>query len=179
MLEEIGSLRSAVEEEIRSDSWQWLLIWSVVCLGAGVTAWLEAVREYAGFYWLPAVPLALAATAWVELRIERRRFVRQRVWPYWATGAGIGLANLVGSIWFSERVIVVWVWVVLAAGFSVLCRLGYQDRAARVFVWLAGGSALAGVMVSDTFALYPVLALVFAVTTALLALDGLREARRR
>ena len=162
LLDEVSSLREGTRAELRSDQWQWLWVWAAVCLGAGASVYVPGLSEYSGFYWILAVPLGLAATVLIERRIEERRSVRLAGWPFWTTGVGIGVLNFGGSLVLSTEVLVVFIWVVLAAGFGVLAWLGRLRWPAGFFFGLSVMSAVLGFLVEDTFELYPILGFLFA-----------------
>lgn len=162
IIAEIAGIKQRTRTNLLSCSWQWLLVWSVVCAGAAVSAF----TALAGWYWVAAVPVGMAATLAVSVRAERQVSIRRKAWPYFAVAGGMALANTWVSMVFDVEVVVVGIWVVLGLGFAALAALDRLPAAASVFVALAAASGVAGVAVVDRLALYPILASGFAVTLA-------------
>lgn len=163
LLSEVSDLRRDTRADLQSCTWMWFLLWSAIAGGAAASVLWE---EVAGWYWLGAVPIGLIGTALIDLRWTREAGVRRHDWPYWAIGGAITVLNTVASGFLSPEVVVVWVWVVLGLGFAGFCLLERAPEAAGVLLGYAIVAVAAGVVVSDTFALYPLLALAFALTLA-------------
>lgn len=166
LLDEINGIQSATRATRYAYSWQWQVVWSLTFFGAGVTVLVPAWQDWAHLYWLWALPLALLATIVVSVKIESRSPVRQRSLPYILVGAAITVATTTVSFLLPEEAVVVVNWVVLGFGFATLAWLERVFSAA----WLLGGMAaiagILGLVVEDTIALYPVLALSFSAALA-------------
>lgn len=169
LLNEMRGIKEGTRQEFRDGAWQWLLVWSAVCAGAAVSAFTPLV----GWYWAFAVPVGLAVTALIEIRVEKRLRIRRKAWPYFAVGASIAVANMAVSAVFGDEVVVVGVWVVLGLGFAALVALDRIPSASALFIVLSLATLVAGVWTRDPFALYPVLGVAFAATLAALA-GGIR-----
>ncbi|MDH4118423.1 MAG: hypothetical protein OEW30_13645 [Acidimicrobiia bacterium] len=166
LLAEVGTHLGATRAHLRSQSWQWMLVWALVCLGAGVSAATSA----GGLYWAVGAPLGILATAIVSYRIESAAPVRRKGWPYWTIGAGIGLGNTAASFLLPDEVTVVVVWVVFGLGFAGFSALERVSEGVAVFLGLAVIAAIGGAVLDDTFAWYQTLGFIFAGVIAGLAL---------
>lgn len=166
LLDEINAIQSTTRATRYAYSWQWQVVWSLTFFGAGVVVLVPAWQDWAHLYWLWALPLALLATIVVSVKIESRSPVRQRSLPYILVGAAITVATTTVSFLLPEEAVVVVNWVVLGFGFATLAWLERVFSAA----WLLGGMAaiagILGLVVEDTIALYPVLALSFSAALA-------------
>jgi hypothetical protein len=166
LLEELTEIKSTTRARLHAIGWQWMSIWSVAFLGAGVVALIPALTEYSDNYWIFATPVSLALTFLVSSRLDSRSPVRQRATPYWLIGLAITVATFASSSFLPDSAIVVVVWVILGFGFAAFAWLERVIPA----VWLLSGmavlSACLGLVVDDTFALYPVLALSFSAALA-------------
>lgn len=171
MLAGVDAMQAAAREELNAHGWQWYLVWAVVCLGAAVSALTPA----AGSYWRAAVPLGIAATVAVSIRQEGRSGVQRHPGPYWLVGGSITMINFGAGAWLADEVVVVVVWVVFGVGFAAFARLERQPFAATLFMGLATATALAGLLVPDTFVLYMVVGFVYALTMTGVA-AGIRSA---
>ncbi len=156
---EVGRVRRQTRMSLAEGAWRYLAVWAVVFLGSFVSAFFPI----AGWYWVIGVPAGYFGM-WLMLR-DLQPGVERRQTPYWITGIAIGVANTLASLLFEDEVVVVVVWVVLGLGFGFLAWFDRQPAAAGLFGALAAISAVSGVVVSDRFALYAVLALVFTVAT--------------
>lgn len=161
LLDELTEIKSTTRARLHAVGWPWLSIWSVAFLGAGVVALVPALTQYSDIYWMFATPISLVLTFWVSSRLDSRSPVRQRATPYWLVGLAIGVATFGASSVLPDSAIVVVVWVILGFGFAAFAWL---ERVVPA-VWLLSGMAVLsaglGLVVDDTFALYPVLALSF------------------
>lgn len=173
LLAEIGRLQHGTRVRLLSQGWQWLVVWSLVCLGAAVSSLLPWTVVGA-WYWAVAVPVAIAATAVLDVRAQRHCQVRRRNWPYWMVGAAITVLNTVGSVVLPPEVLVIWLWVVLATGFAAIMAIDRVYWGAWVMGTLAVSAVAAGLVVADTFVLYPILAVSHAAALAVAAL-GVRR----
>jgi hypothetical protein len=174
LLAEVGELKQGTRAVLQRDGWQWLLVWGSVCLGAA----LSAYTPLAPWYWVGAVPVAMAVTWILEKRLEGRAPVRVKSWPYWTIGGAITAAAFGASFAFDTEVTVVVVWVVFGLGFMGFSLLERQRAAAGVFLGLAGITTFLGVVTEDRLGLYPVLGFMFAITMAGVS-AGIRQAARR
>lgn len=165
LLSEMDDIKEGTREEFRDGAWQWLLVWSGVCLGASISAYTPV----AGWYWAIGAPIGLVLTVFVGMRVDQRLPVRRKAWPYFAVGAGIAVANTAVSMLLGEEVVVVAVWVVLGLGFAALTALDRMPSASALFIVVSLGTIVAGMWTRDPFGLYPALGLLFAVTLAALA----------
>lgn len=166
LLEEINGIQSTTRATRYAYSWQWQVVWSLTFLGAGVVVLVPAWQDFAHLYWLWALPLALLATAVVSVKIESRSPVRQRSLPYLIVGAAITVATTVMSFLLPEEAVVVVNWIILGFGFAALAWLERVLSAAWLLSGMALIAALLGLVVEDTIALYPVLALSFSAALA-------------
>jgi uncharacterized membrane protein len=126
ILADIEGLRARTSTALNADGWQWMVVWSLVALGAGLTALVDALEGIAGFYWMVAVPIAFAATALLERRSKEQRAVRRDSRPYLAVGAAMLAVNLVASFTLEPESTVIVIWVVIGVGFAIFAHL---DRA--------------------------------------------------
>lgn len=162
ILADVEALRHRTTAELNADGWQWMVIWSLVAFGAGVTALVEALEGMAGFYWMAAVPIALIATAVVERRSKEQRAVRRDIGPYWAVGSAMGVANVAVSFVFEPEVIVIVIWVVIGLGFAMFAHFD-RDRPTTVMYVVASLLAAGlGIVASDAFAAYAAISMLFA-----------------
>lgn len=166
LLEELTEIKSATRATLHAYSWQWLVVWSLIFLGAGVMALVPAWEHLGGSYWAVAVPLGVLATAVISVKIEARSPVRQRPIPYWMVGGAITIATGLASILLPDTAIVVVIWVILGLGFAFFAWLEKVTPAAWLLAGMSVGSALLGLVVDDTFDLYPALALSFSAVLA-------------
>lgn len=150
LLNEVASIRRKAQDDLSGDAWRWLSVWAVLSFGFVVTLaipWLHAASKW---YWAAGVPLGLAGTALAErfdATIDRR--VRRREWPYWAAGAGITVLSSAGSFLLPGAWTLVWLWIVLSAGFGVLLRLDGEQRLAQGLWLLAAAFALLAPVATD------------------------------
>lgn len=165
LLKELNSLSVNTRRILREDGWQWLLIWAAVCAGAGISE-LIGVE----WYWLIALPVALVLTAVVTMRIDSRKPVRRKAWPYWIIGVGITTANVLGGLTMSPETLSFAGWVVFGAGFTGFALLERQHWAAGLLASLSMLSLVLGVVSEDATVLYPYLAFLFAVGLGLVSL---------
>jgi len=166
LLEELTEIKSTTRARLHSIGWQWLTIWSVAFLGAGIVALVPDLTQYSDVYWMFSTPISLVLTFWVSARLDSRSPVRQRAMPYWLIGGAITVATFAASSFLPDSADVVVVWVILGFGFAAFAWLERVIPA----VWLLSGMAILsaglGLVVDDTFALYPVLALSFSAALA-------------
>ena len=169
---EVESIRSETRSVLSADSWRWLAIWSVVCLGAGLSAigpWADALAPR---YWLVAAPIGMAATALVGFRYERTKGVRSRGWPYWAVGATMGVLTSISSAVLPEGVLVIWVWVVMGSGFAIMSGFDGYRRGRSTFLAAVGMTVAAAFLVANPFVVYALAGIGFGVTMAWLSHDA-------
>ena len=167
LLDELISIRRRTRRDLSCGAWRWMTVWAVVSFGFVVTLAVPSLHTVAARYWLVGVPVGIVGTMLADAsnRGADRR-VRRREWPYWATAAGITVANTMGSAWLPGNWILIWLWVVLAAGFSVLLWLE-DDRAmsrllAGMAVLFAAVAPLLTVQLHASIAMGAVFALVLA-----------------
>jgi hypothetical protein len=146
------------------------------CKKWGVGAALSAFADWAGLYWLAAVPIGLGWTAWLHVRSQDRAVVRRKASPYRVIGAAMSAGGFASGFLFPADVTVVAVWVVMGLGLAGLTWLERLRPASVLFVGLAALSAVLRAMTGDRFALYPVLGVTFGVALAALA-AGIRTTR--
>lgn len=161
LLDEINGIQSTTRATRYAYSWQWQVVWSLTFVGAGLVFLVPAWEDFARLYWLWALPLALLATIIVSVKIESRSPVRQRSFPYLLVGAVITVATTTMSFLLPEEAVLVVNWVILGFGFAVLAWLERVSSAAWLLSGMAVIAGLLGIVVEDTVALYPVLALAF------------------
>lgn len=166
LIDEIDGIKGDTRAAFFDGTWQWLLVWSVVCLGAAASAF----TPFAGWYWLIGAPAGLAATAIVTSRAEARVRLRRKPGPYVAAGLGMACANGVFSYALPPEIVVVAIWVVLGLGFAALTWLDRVPTAPDAFLALTGGAIVAGVAIRDRLTLYPVIAVAFAIVLARFAM---------
>lgn len=155
---EIGGIKDQTRADFLDGTWQWLLVWSAVCVGAAASAF----TPFAEWYWMVGAPIGLAVTVLVSMRAEARVRLRRKPWPYMAVSAAIGLANGALSYAVPPEALVVGLWVVLGLGFAALTSLDRVPGAPSVFIALACFAIVAGLATPDTFGLYPILGMMFA-----------------
>lgn len=166
LLEELSEIQSTTRARLYAHGWQWMVVWALTFVGAALTAMIPAWQDFAGVYWLYAVPVALALTAWISWRAEARSPVRQREWPYWTVGLGITVGCFGASAWLPESAVVVVVWVILGLGFAAFAWLERVIPAAWVLASMAVVSGVLGIVVENTYQLYPALGLAFGAALA-------------
>lgn len=162
LIGEIDGIKGDTRAAFFDGTWQWLLIWSVVCLGAAASA----LTPLAGWYWMIGAPAGLAATVIVTTRAEMRVRLRRKPGPYVAVGLAMACANGFFSYALAPDMIVVVIWVVLGVGFAALTWLDRVPAAPGAFVVLTGAAIVARVAVGDGLALYPFIAVAFAIVLA-------------
>lgn len=166
LLEEVAKIQSTTRARLHAVGWQWLVIWSIAFLGAALTALVPSWQQAAGVYWMFATPIALVLTIIVSARMEARSPVRQRSLPYWLVGIGIAVSSVAADLLVSEAALVVVVWVILGFGFAGFAWLERVEPAAWLLAGMAVLAGALGLVVEDTFALYPVLAMSFSAALA-------------
>jgi hypothetical protein len=166
LLDEVAEIKSTTRAQLYAIGWQWLVIWAVAFFGAALTAMVPVLQPYADVYWMFATPISLVLTAVVSTRVESRSPVRQRSLPYWLVGAGIAIGTFGVSLVLPDEAIVVVVWVILGFGFAAFAWLERAEPAAWLLAGMAVVSGALGLIVEDTFALYPALALAFSAALA-------------
>lgn len=174
LLAEVGELTRGVRADLQADGWQWLLVWAAVCFGA----WVSLQTSFAPWYWLAAVPLAIIATAVVQIRLEGRAPVRRKQWPYWLIGALMTAAGFGVSFVAEPEVSVLVVWVVFGVGFTGFSVLERQRISATLFALLTVLAVGLALTTTDPFATYGLMARVFGFSMAAVAV-WLRVVQRR
>jgi hypothetical protein len=165
MLESADDLQAAARREINAHSWQWFLVWAVVCLGAAVSAF----TPIAGWFWIVGVPVGIGGTIAISARQHERSGVQRYPGGYWLIGGAMTVINFGASALLSDEVIVVVIWVVFGLGFTGFAMLERQPGAAVIFACLALATGIAGALVPDTFDLYVVAGIVFALAMVVVA----------
>lgn len=178
LLDEINGIQSTTRATRYAYSWQWQVVWSLTFLGAGVVVLVPAWQDIADLYWIWALPLALLATIVVSVKIESRSPVRQRSLPYLLVGAAITASTTTVSFLLPVEAVAVVSWVILGFGFAALAWLERVFSATWLLAGMAVIAALLGLVVEDTIALYPVLALSFSAALAGIV-AGMRIQSRR
>ena len=162
ILAEIEALRERTSTALNADGWQWMMVWSLVAMGAGLTALIDALEGIAGFYWMVAVPIAFGATTLLERRSKEQRAVRRDSRPYLAVGAAMLVVNLVASFTLEPEWTVIVIWVVIGLGFAVFAHLDGDRPTTALYVVASVLAAALGVIASDPFAAYAAISLSFA-----------------
>ncbi|HEU4895815.1 MAG TPA: hypothetical protein VFT85_08255, partial [Acidimicrobiia bacterium] len=150
LLIELTEIKSTTRARLHAVGWQWLTIWSVAFLGAGVFALVPGLSGSSGAYWLVATPVSLALTFFVSTRVDSRSPVRQRSTPYWTVGAVMTVATFGVSSLLPDSAVVVVVWVILGLGFAAFAWLERVIPAAWLLSGMALVSAVLGLVVEDT-----------------------------
>lgn len=166
ILAEVSEIQSTTRARLHAHGWQWMVVWSGAFVGAALTAMVPAWQEFAGRYWLYAVPIALVLTALVSWREESRSPVRQRELPYWMIGLGITGGCFGASALLPESAVVVVIWVILGFGFAAFAWLERVPSAAWMLSAMAVLAGVLGLVVEDTYQLYPALSLSFGAALA-------------
>lgn len=174
LLSEVTDLKKETRATLQTDGWQWLLIWSAACLGFV----LSAYGGFAEWYWVAAVPVAVVATALLQVKVEGNAPVRRKAWPYWAVGASMTVAGFGSSALFPATTSVIAVWIVFGLGFTAFALLERLPSAAVMFAVVTLVSAVVGFSADDPFGVAPALALLFSVSMAGMAVR-LRAVSRR
>lgn len=168
LLDEVDSIRRRTQADLACGAWRWLLVWAGVAAGFVLTLAVPSLHAVSKWYWAAAVPLGLVATVLVDtLNPEADRRVRRREWPYWATAVGITFLNTAGSVVLPGPWMLIWLWVVLAAGFAVFLTLEREPQLSRMLWVIAGSFAFVGLIGADPFTASMMLGAVF-----VLALTG-------
>lgn len=150
LLAEVASIRRKTHADLNGDAWRWLTVWAAVSFGFVLTLAVPAWNDVARWYWMAGVPIGMIGTGIVEyIDPTSDRRVRRREWPYWATGAGITAFITAGSAILPGAWILVWIWIVLAAGFAVLLRLDGEPRFARGLWALSAGFVPIGLFATE------------------------------
>lgn len=138
LLDEMISIRQRTRLDLAFGAWRWMTVWTVVSFGFVVALAIPPLHTVASRYWLVGVPVGIAGTILAEVsnRSADRR-VRRREWPYWATAAAMTVANTLGSVWLPGTWMLIWLWIVLAAGFSVLLGLDGEPAMSRLLAGMA------------------------------------------
>lgn len=166
LLDELSEIQSTTRARLHASGWQWLVIWAAAFFGAALTAIVPSWQPIADIYWMFATPISILLTVLVSARIDARSPVRQRAVPYWLVGGGIASSSFGAGAFLPDAAVVVVVWVILGLGFAAFAWLERVTPA----VWLLSAMAIVagvlGLVVDDTFDLYPVLALSFSAALA-------------
>lgn len=178
LLDEVAGIKAGTRADLRSQGWQWLLVWSLLFLGAALTGLVPGWDEFAGRYWMIGVPVGLVLTFLITWRVERNSPVRRKAWPYWTIGAALTVAGFVTGAYLPDSTNVVLLWVILGFGFAGFLLLERLYAGAWLLAGMAVISGILGLVVDDTYALYPVLALGFSAAVAGIA-AGMRVQGRR
>lgn len=178
LLDEVSEIKSATRAELHASGWQWLVIWALAFFGAALTAMVPAWQWLSEIYWMFATPISLVATVVVSMRVEARSPLRQKAWPYWLVGFGILAGTFGASLLLPDAAVVVVVWVIVGLGFAAFAWLERVEPAMWLLASMAVISGILGLVVEDTFALYPTLALAFSAALAGL-IAGMRIQSRR
>lgn len=157
LLDEIGRVRRTTRSRVGEHTWVSFLVWAVVFAGAALVG--GAVR----WYWVAAVPLALAVTALIECRLSWVRTVRRGEGRYWLIGGAISLLCFGGGAVLPLPISAAWVWVVLGLGFAGFALLEHHLDAALVMAGLSAVAVLSGLTISDPEVVYRGLGVLFAV----------------
>ena len=96
LLSEVERARRATRFRIGEHSWISFAIWAAVFAGAAIAG------PRALWYWVAAVPVAMALTAISDVRLSGARLARRSDWRYWAIGSAIGIASFGGGAVFSH-----------------------------------------------------------------------------
>jgi hypothetical protein len=166
LIQELTEIQSVTRATLHASGWQWMVIWAVAFFGAAVTSLVPAWQPLSEVYWVFATPIALLLTIVVSTRIDARAPVRQRSLPYWIVGLGITGANIGASALLPDAAVVVVVWVIIGLGFAGFALLERVEPAAVLLGGMAVVSGILGLVVENTFDLYPVLALSFSAALA-------------
>ena len=178
ILDEVAGIRASTRNELSSSAWQWLSIWSLVFVGAALTAWIPALETAADVYWLVAVPVAILVTIVIGVRADGSARVRRRAIPYIVVSLVMTVLAFGVSYLLEDVAASVLVWVVLGLGFGALCWIERQVAPAVLFAALGLLSAVLGLTVGDAHDLYPAISLAFGTAIAGVA-AGLKVRARR
>lgn len=162
ILADVESLRTRTSVALNADGWQWMMIWSAVAFGAGLTVLVDVLQPIAGYYWFGTVPIALVAMGWLERRSKEQRAVRRDGARYWAVGAAMALANLGASMVLDPEILVIVIWVVMGLGFASFGWLDGDRPTTRMYLAASALSAMIGALSSDAFAAYATISMLFA-----------------
>ncbi len=162
MLADVETLRDRTSHALNADGWQWMAVWSVVSLGAGLSVLVTALEDIASFYWFVAVPVSLIATGLLERRSKQQRAVRRDPGRYWAIGGAIALVNFGAGAFLESDVLVVVIWVVIGLGFAGFALLDEDLPTAVMFGVAAVIAAVFGVYATDRFDAYGATSLLYA-----------------
>jgi len=166
ILEELTDIKSTTRARLHASSWQWLVVWCLVFLGSGLTAMVPAWMPIADVYWMFSTPIALVLTVVISSKLEARSPVRQRPLPYWLVGLAIMVSSFAAGALLPDEAMVVAVWAIVGLGFGAFAWLERIAPAAWLLAAMAVLSVVLGLVVEDTFQLYPALALSFSAALA-------------
>ncbi|MDX1450048.1 MAG: hypothetical protein R3246_13400 [Acidimicrobiia bacterium] len=176
LLAELTTLRRRTRSDLDSGGWRWMFVWAAVSAGFVVALAVPALHGLAAGYWAFGVPVGVLGTMATDL-LHRERRVRRREWPYWATALAITVANVAGSFLLPTGWMLVWLWIVLASGFSVLLWLERERVASRLLAAQAILFAVVSPFVTSRLGASVVMGAVF--TLVLVATGWLGLSRER
>lgn len=169
ILQEIEEIRAETRHALKTCNWPWLLVWSLVFLGAALSVLIPVLNPIASNYWIGAVPVALVITGVLDWRSSTRTGVRRKATPYWVIGAGMTVFGFGSSALLPGSVTVVAIWVFMGAGFAGFLWLDGYRKASSVLAHMAAFTALVGLFGSDPLMLYSILGITYAAVMATIA----------
>ena len=162
LLDDVTALRTRTHAALNADGWQWMMVWSLVSLGAGLTVAVDALNDLGGLYWFGAVPLAFVATGLIERRAQSRRAVRRDGRKYWTIGIAMGVANFGASVVMPTEMLVIFIWIVVGLGFAGFAVLDHDRAAVIMFSMAAVLALLLGIVIDDAATAYASISFLFA-----------------
>ncbi len=161
-LDAVQALRSRTNAALNADGWRWMIVWSLVSLGAGLTVAVDSLNDLASSYWFGAVPLAFIATAVLEQRSKAQRAVRRNGGRYWAIGGAMAIVNFGASTVMPTNALVIFIWIVVGLGFAGFAALDGDAAAVLMFLSAAVVALAVGIAVSDEAVAYVAISFMFA-----------------
>lgn len=161
LLDQVAGIRATTRNDLSSDAWQWMSVWALVFVGAGLTAVVPSLEGFADWYWIVAVPVALLITAVIAVRSDQKSRVRRRALPYVLVSLSMTVGAFGISYLFEGSEAAVLVWIVLGLGFAALAWLERQKAPAILFAALGILAAVLALVADDSHDLYPLLAFAF------------------
>lgn len=166
LLDELTHIKSTTRATLYAYAWQWQAVWVLTFFGAGLVAVVPDWQHIAGLYWAFATPVSVVSTILISIKVESRSPLRQRPLPYFVVAGAITAGTSMTSLFLPDAAIVVVVWVIVGFGFAAFAWLERVLPAARLLAVMSVIAGLLGLVVEDTFQLYPAIAFAFSAALA-------------
>lgn len=178
LLDELTHIKSTTRATLYAYAWQWQAVWVLTFFGAGLVAVVPEWRHIAGIYWAFATPVSVMSTILISVKVESRSPLRQRPLPYIVVGLAITAGTSLTSLLLPEGAIVVVVWVVVGFGFAAFAWLERVVPAAYLLASMSVIAGILGLVVEDSFQLYPAIAFAYSAALAGIVIGMRIQAKR-